>query len=196
MGGEEAVKEVSEAAAAVGAWEVKAATALAAAVDRVVLVVADSAAAVDRGGFGGDAGFGGGAAGGRGGDAGFGGGAAGGRGGDAGFGGGAAGGAGSAPNRSQLSGFLGMPSDQGIPHSNPARTNNGSGAQGAAAGAAAANRNNPDYSGRQGAAAGPRQRIETTRITQAVKGLPQESQRPIAIHLSTLALEVQRPALR
>ena len=43
----------------------------------------------------------------------FGGGAAGGRGGDAGFGGGAAGGAGSAPNRDQLSGFLGMPSDQG-----------------------------------------------------------------------------------
>jgi hypothetical protein len=67
-----------------------------------------------------------------------------------------------------------MPSDQGIPHGNPARTNNGSGAQGAAfgaaasnrnfsqlsggqgaaAGAAAANRNNPNYSGRQGAAAG------------------------------------------
>jgi hypothetical protein len=42
----------------------------------------------------------------------------------------------------------------------------------------------------------PRQRIGTIRITQAHKGLRQESQRPIAIHLSTLALKVQRPALR
>ena len=42
----------------------------------------------------------------------------------------------------------------------------------------------------------PRQRIGAIRITRAHKGLPQESQRPIAIHLSTQALQVPRPALR
>lgn len=80
----------------------------------------------------------------------------------------------SSPNGNQLSSFLGLPSDEGVPHGNPARMNNFSGAQGAAfgaaasnrnsfqatggqgaaAGAAAANRNDPNYSGAQGAAAG------------------------------------------
>ena len=48
-----------------------------------------------------------------------------------------------------MNSFLGMPSDEGMPHSGSA-----SGAQGAAFGAAASNRNDPSYSGKQGAAAG------------------------------------------
>jgi len=136
------------------------------------------------GGFGGGAGgFGGGAGGG-----GFGGGAGGGNGGfgragSGGFGGGernspgANGGArdnfsgrgDASPSRGQLNSFLGMPSDEGMPHSGTASGAQGaafgagvsnrnqsqySGAQGAAAGAAASSRNNPQYSGAQGAAAG------------------------------------------
>lgn len=61
----------------------------------------------------------------------------------------AAGGQG-APNRNQLNNFLGMPSDEGMHHGN----GNLTGAQGAAAGAAASNRNNPNFTGAQGAAAG------------------------------------------
>jgi hypothetical protein len=48
-----------------------------------------------------------------------------------------------------LNNFLGLPSDEGAPHNGSS-----SGAQGAAAGAAAANRNQSQYSGKQGAAAG------------------------------------------
>ncbi len=90
------------------------------------------------GGFGGGRGFGG--------VGGFGGGGFGGgdssRGGASGFGGG---GAGSSPSRSQLNGFLGMPSDEGMSHG---------AAAGAWAGAAYSNRNASDFSGGRGAAGG------------------------------------------
>ncbi len=58
------------------------------------------------------------------------------------------------PNRGQLNSFLGMPSDEGMPHAKAQSLHNASGARGAAAGAAVDNRNSPRYSGAQGAAAG------------------------------------------
>ncbi len=78
------------------------------------------------------------------------------------FGGGAA----AAPNRGQLNNFLGLPSDEGMHNLGTPGAGNMTGAQGAAAanrnspqysgaqGAAAANHNAPQYSGAQGAAAG------------------------------------------